>query len=618
MCWIFAYNGKENALPFLIEWLRNLEYRGYDSAWVFWININWDTFMEKAIWKVSNLATKIEKNKVNFKESSLENSNKSRNFNNWIAHTRWATHGTVTLENTHPHYSDNERFFIVHNGIIENYMTLKSELEKKYTFYSETDTEVVAKLIEELFDGDITTTLEKVTNKLIGAYAIAVIDKKNPDTLVGAKLWSPMIVWLGHDWVFLSSDINAVSNVAHEFTTLEDNETVVIKNGKYNVYSLGQTVEKEFEEIDDRFEAADKGLFETFTEKEINEIPTVLRNSLKWRINFETRTIQNETLSELNEYDIDRIEIIASWSSYYAWVVWSSWFKELSWIQTEVRISSEFLYEKFIPNKKTLYIFISQSWETADVRECIKMVQQKDCLTFGIVNVVWSTIARMCDMGLYTHSGIEIGVASTKNVVGQLAVLLTMAISLWLHRDLQSKDAKLLIENLWKLPAQLEDQLSKPKQIKALAKKYCKYDNFFFLWRNLLQWTAAECSLKLKELSYIHSEAYSTGELKHGPLALVKPDFPIIVINPTNDLREKTISNIKEIKARSGTVFGLISAWDNYTEIYDDYVEMPNTHTLLSPFLPLIPLWLFAVQIAKELWKDVDKPQNLAKSVTVE
>lgn len=246
------------------------------------------------------------------------------------------------------------------------------------------------------------------------------------------------------------------------------------------------------------------------------------------------------------------------------------------------------------------------------------MVQQKNCLTFGIVNVVWSTIARMCDMWLYTHSGIEIWVASTKNVVGQLGVLITMALSLGLNRDLQSKDAKLIIEKLWELPAQLETQLSQQAEVQKIGKKYSKYNNFFYLGRNLLQGTAAECSLKLKELSYIHAEAYSTWELKHGPLALVTPEFPIVVINPINDLREKNISNIKEIKARSGTVFGIISKWDDYTEIYDDFIEIPNTHTLLTPFLPLIPLWLFAVQIAKDLNKDVDKPQNLAKSVTVE
>lgn len=607
MCGIFAYNGTQNSVPFLIEWLRNLEYRGYDSAGIYCINNKKEALLEKAIWKVSNLATKVERNKE-----------KLDNYNSGIAHTRWATHGKVTVENTHPHYSQNERFYVVHNGIIENYMELKEHLQKKYTFYSDTDTEVVSKLVEELFDWDIFSTLEKVTDKLVWAYAIAIIDKENPQTLVGAKLGSPMIVWIGENGVFLSSDINAISNVAHEFTTLEDNETVELKNGNYTVYSLGEVVKKETEEVDDRFEKADKGIFETFTEKEIHEIPSVLRNALKGRINFETKEINNETLSALNEYDIDNIEIIASGSSYFAWVVGASWFKEVAQIKAEVRISSEFLYETFIPSKRTLYIFMSQSGETADVREWLKMVKQKGCLTFGIVNVVGSTIARMCDMGLYSHSGIEIWVASTKNIVAQLAVLLTMSISMWLNRDLQMKDAKAYIEKLEELPNKLEGQLEQKNTIKVLAKKYSKYSNFFYLGKNLLYWTACECSLKLKELSYVHAEAYSTGELKHGPLALITPDFPVIAINPKNELRDKNISNIKEIKARSGTVLGVITAGDTTKEIYDDVIEMPKTHNILTPFLPLIPLWLFSVEIAKELGKDIDKPQNLAKSVTVE
>lgn len=607
MCGIFAYNGTQNSVPFLIEWLRNLEYRGYDSAGIYCINSDKNALLEKAVWKVSNLATKVERN-----------NEKLDNYYSWIAHTRWATHGKVTVENTHPHYSQNERFYVVHNGIIENYMELKESLQKKYTFYSETDTEVISKLVEELFDGDIFSTLEKVTNKLVGAYAIAIIDKENPETLVWAKLGSPMIVGIGDNGVFLSSDINAISNVAHEFTTLEDNETVSIKNGNYTVYSLGEVVKKETEEVDDRFETADKGIFETFTEKEIHEIPTVLRNALKGRINFETKEIKNETLSALNEYEIENIEIIASGSSYFAWVVWASWFKEIAQIKTEVRISSEFLYETFIPSKKTLYIFMSQSGETADVREGLRMVKQKGCLTFGIVNVVGSTIARMCDMWLYSHSGIEVWVASTKNIVAQLAVLLTMSISMWLNRDLQMKDAKAYIEKLEELPNKLEGQLEQKNKIKDLSKKYSKYNNFFYLGKNLLYGTACECSLKLKELSYVHAEAYSTGELKHGPLALINPDFPVIAINPKNELRDKNISNIKEIKARSGTVLGVITAGDTTKDIYDDVIEMPKSHNILTPFLPLIPLWLFAVHLAKELGKDIDKPQNLAKSVTVE
>ena len=607
MCWIFAYNWKQNSVPFLVEWLRRLEYRGYDSAWVFAVSPEKETFLEKEIWKVSNLATKISKNPK-----------KDWNYTSWIAHTRWATHWKVTVENTHPHHSENGRFFIVHNWIIENYFTLKKDLEKKYKFYSETDTEVVAKLFEELFDWDLHSTLEKVTKKIVWAYAIAVIDKENPDTIIWAKLWSPLIIGVSDDAIFLSSDINALWNVAQEFTTLEDYETVIIKNGKFEVFSFWKEVKKQTEELTEEMWNVSKGKFETFTEKEIFETSQVLRNALNWRIDFENKVITNETLEELNSYNFENIEIIASGSSYFAGMVWKSWFEELADIKTELKVSSEFLYEKFLPNKKTLYIFMSQSWETADVRESVKMVKEKWCLAFWIVNVVWSTIARMCDMGLYTHSGVEVWVASTKNIIAQLAVLITMAISMWIKRNLQINEAKLIIEELWKLDLKIEWLLDRQAHYKNLAKKYSKFTNFFYLWRNLVYGAASEASLKLKELSYIHSESYQTGELKHWPLALVWPNFPCIVINPKNVMREKTISNVKEIKARNGVVLWVITAWDTEKDIYDDVIEIPKCHKILTPFLPLIPLWIFAVEIAKELWRDIDKPQNLAKSVTVE
>lgn len=607
MCWIFAYNWKQNSVPFLVEWLRRLEYRGYDSAWVFAVSPEKETFLEKEIWKVSNLATKISKNPK-----------KDWNYTSWIAHTRWATHWKVTVENTHPHHSENNRFFIVHNWIIENYFTLKKDLEKKYKFYSETDTEVVAKLFEELFDWDLHSTLEKVTKKIVWAYAIAVIDKENPDTIIWAKLWSPLIIGVSDDAIFLSSDINALWNVAQEFTTLEDYETVIIKNGKFEVFSFWKEVKKQTEELTEEMWNVSKGKFETFTEKEIFETSQVLRNALNWRIDFENKVITNETLEELNSYNFENIEIIASGSSYFAGMVWKSWFEELADIKTELKVSSEFLYEKFLPNKKTLYIFMSQSWETADVRESVKMVKEKWCLAFWIVNVVWSTIARMCDMGLYTHSGVEVWVASTKNIIAQLAVLITMALSMWIKKNLQISEAKLIIEELWKLDLKIEWLLDRQAHYKNLAKKYSKFTNFFYLWRNLVYGAASEASLKLKELSYIHSESYQTGELKHWPLALVWPNFPCIVINPKNILREKTISNVKEIKARNGVVLWVITAWDTEKDIYDDVIEIPKCHKILTPFLPLIPLWIFAVEIAKELWRDIDKPQNLAKSVTVE
>ncbi len=609
MCWIFAYNGRENPIPLLIEWLRNLEYRGYDSAGLVALSASGEIFLEKAVGKVSNLATKVEKN-----------AKKDDPYITGIAHTRWATHGGVTEKNSHPHFSSDMRFFVVHNGIIENYHELKEELQKKgYHFYSETDTEVVAKLLEDMYRDDLLSTFERVLGRLVGAYALVVIDREDPDTLIGAKLGSPMIVGVGEGGTFLSSDINAVSRVATEFVTLEDHEVIRITGGKYSIFSLGQEVMRASEKITDEFQTATIGNFDTFTEKEINEIPEVFMNALKWRINFETETITNETLDALSDMDIDRIEIIASGSSYFAGVVGSSWFKELSHLPSDARISSEFLYDTFLPSKTTLYIFMSQSGETADVRESVKMVKEKDCLTFGIVNVVGSTIARACDMGLYTHSGVEVGVASTKNIIGQLAVLMLMALSLGLKRDLQVKDAREIIRKMKELPSKFHEELNDAKKLNPLIEKYAKYQNFFFLGRNLLYGTAAESSLKLKELSYLHSECYSSGELKHGPLALIRPDMPCIVLNLKWVLRDKTESNIKEIKARNGTVLWVITAGEEHrSDLYDDIIEVPTSHPLLSPFLPLIPMWLMAVGIAKKLGRDVDKPQNLAKSVTVE
>lgn len=608
MCWIFAYSWNKNSIDYLVEWLRRLEYRWYDSAWVACVNNDKDIFLVKAVWKVSNLASKVEKTE-----------NKDNNYNTWIAHTRWATHGKVTEENTHPHYSQNKRFFVVHNWIIENYIDIKNMLGNKYDFYSETDTEVIAKLIEKLFDWDLYSTIQKVISKLVWAYSIAVIDKENPNVLIWAKLWSPLVLWIWKEELFLSSDINALSKFAEEFITLDDNEIVVIKDKKYNIYSLWAEIKKDREELKEEMWIVDKWQFWTFTEKEINEVPHVLRNAMKWRIDFDTKTITNDTLEELANLDIDSIEIIASGSSYYAWLVWKEWILNLAWIKTEVRISSEFLYNTFIPSAKTLYVFMSQSWETADVRESLKMVKLKWCKTFWIVNVVWSTIARMCDMWLYTHAWVEIWVASTKNIIAQLWVLLLMALSLWLKRDLQLNEAKLIIEKLWELDKKLEGLLEKKSHYKKLADKYSKYSNFFYLWRNLVYWTACEASLKIKELAYVHAESYSTWELKHWPLALVWPNFPCIVINPKWILREKTISNIKEIKSRNWLVLWVITSWDtDAKDVYDDIIEIPKTHPILTPFLPLIPLWTFAVEVAKNLNRDIDKPQNLAKSVTVE
>lgn len=607
MCWIFAYNGTQNSIPLLIDGLRTLEYRWYDSAWVVGINNTWEVFLQKAVWKVSNLATKVE-----------HNINHTKVYTTGIAHTRWATHGTVTELNTHPHNSSKDRFYVVHNGIIENFKELKKKLSEKYEFYSDTDTEVIAKLIEEHYEGDLKTTLEKIAKFLTWAYSLAVIDVETPDIIVGIKLGSPLVVWKSEDGVFISSDVNALASVAESYVTLEDNEMVVIHDRAYEVFMAGDSVEKSSQDMDIEYDIDELGSFSSYTEKEIHDIPTVLENVFKGRINFDDKTIHNETLEELAEHDIERIEIISSGSSYYAGMIGSYLMKDLAGIPVQVTISSEFLADIFLPSEKTLYVFLSQSWETADVRESLKIVKAKGCLTFGIVNVVGSTIASLTDMWLYSRAGVEVGVASTKNVIAQIAVLLMMAVSLGLKRDLQYSDARSLIEELSTIGDKIQQVLMDAPKIREIAKKYSKYKSMFVLGRNIFYPVSGEASLKCKELSYIHTESYSTGELKHGPLALVQPDFPCIVFNPQGKFYSKSVSNIKEIRAREWTVLGYVTKGEELSDLYDDIIEIPKTSEILSIFTSLVGSYLFALFIAEELGRDVDKPKNLAKSVTVE
>ncbi len=607
MCGIFAYNGDTDCREKLVNGLRMLEYRWYDSAGVVWITQKGEVFLEKAVGRVSALANKVDNKK---KDTAL--------YTTWIAHTRWATHGWVTELNTHPHVSSSERFYIVHNGIIENYKELKKSLEKDHTFYSETDTEVIAKLIESLYDGDLKSTMEIVAKKLVGAYSLAVVDREEPGKIVGIKLGSPLIVGSAVDGVYISSDVNALASLAESYTILEDHEMVVIEWKKYNIYMAGEQVERASQEVDEALVIDELWDFSSYTEKEIFEIPSVLENVWSGRIHFEKKEIHSETLDALWELDIDKICVIWSWSSSYAGEMGCYFFKKFSGIEAQTVISSEFLSDVFIPGKKTLYVFLSQSGETADVRESMKIVQAKGCMTFGVVNVVGSTIARMADMWLYSHAGVEVWVASTKNVIAQVWVLLTMALSLGLKRDMQIADARDLITELAALPDKIQQTLLKWPHIKKLAEKYSKYDHMFVLGRNYFYPVAGEASLKCKELSYLHYESYSAGELKHGPLALVSSEFPVMVFNPMGKFYAKTISNIQEVSAREGPVLGFISSNDTHKELYTDAIELPETSELLAVFTGLVASYLFGLYLAEALGRDVDKPRNLAKSVTVE
>lgn len=607
MCGIFAYNGENDCRESLVNGLRMLEYRGYDSAGVACLNEKKEIFLEKAVWRVSALASKVNARKNDVSE-----------YTTGIAHTRWATHGGVTQENTHPHISWSKRFYVVHNGIIENYKELKKSLEAEYTFYSQTDTEVIAKLIESLYETDLKTTMEKVSRKLVGAYSLAVIDKENPGTIVWIKLGSPLVVGTASDGIYISSDVNALASIAESYSILEDNEMVVIEWKKYSIYMAGEQVERSEEKVEASQKIDELWDFTSYTEKEIFEIPSVLENVFSGRVNFETKEINNETLDLLWDLDIDNICIVSSGSSYYAGDIGCYFFRRFSNIDARAIISSEFLADTFIPNKRTLYVFLSQSGETADVRESMKIVKAKGCMTFGVVNVVGSTIARMSDYGLYSHAGVEVWVASTKNVIAQVGLLLTMALSLGLKRDMQISEAREIISELSDLPDMIMKSLMKAPEIKQIAKKYSKFDHMFVLGRNYFYPVAGEASLKCKELSYIHCENYSAWELKHGPLALVSPEFPTMVFNPMGQFYAKTISNVQEVAARKWPILGFISKNDTHKELYTDVIELPESSELLSVFTGLASSYLFALYLAESLGRDVDKPRNLAKSVTVE
>ena len=606
MCGIFTYIWKEDVKNQLIKWLKNLEYRGYDSAGIAEIGENKNVFLEKSVWKVSNLANKVQNN--------------NGKYNLWIAHTRWATHGWVNEKNCHPHFSSNKRFYLVHNGIIENYINLKKQLEEKwYKFYSDTDSEVVAKLIEDNFEKDLLTTIKKITNIIQWAYSLAIFDKENPNEIIWVKLGSPLVVWISKEGYFLSSDPNALRWECENFIPLQDREIVVLNKNNYQIYNFDfEKKEKEVLEFENYNMNSDKWNFEHFMLKEIFEIPQVFKNAIAWRIDFKNKEIISNTLEKLSKENIEKIEIIASWTSYNAGLTASYWFEELANIPCNVYVSTEYKYKKHFIDNKTLYIFISQSGETADSLECLKIVKANWWKTFGIVNVVASSIAQLTDMWLYTHSGVEVWVASTKAFIWQLAVLLLIVLKLWLKNNLDYIKYENILKWIESLDKNLDEVLLSNLEIKQVAKKYKNYENMFFLWRNYLFPIALEWSLKLKEITYHHSEAYSAWELKHWPLSLIDENFPSVLINPKTFLYEKNISTLKEIQARNWKVIWIITKDDNYKDLYTDVIEIPYLEEELTPFVVATALDLFAYYMAKFLWREIDKPRNLAKSVTVE
>jgi len=606
MCGIVGYIGKNQDIRIGIEALRRLEYRGYDSAGAAWYNSDKkDIFCVKRAGRIDNL------------EKAIEASNLASSGNPFILHTRWATHGGVTDANAHPHSDCKNEIFLVHNGIIENYQELKEKLIKEgHKFRSECDTEVLSHLIEKYFQGNLEEAVRKALKEVKGTYGIAVISKNDPGKIVAARLSSPLLLGINQNEILVASDPSAVITHTRQVVNLDDNEVAVLKPDNFFILK-----EKPIIQIEWTAEEAQKGGYPHFMLKEIMEEPEAIENAIRGRLMAEEGQVKLGGLSSAENKlrEINRLLLVACGTASYAARVGEYMLEEYAGIPTEVDVGSEFRYRKPVVDKKTAAVFISQSGETADTLAALKEMKEKGILTLGITNVVGSTQSRETNAGIYTRSGPEIAVASTKAFIGQLATLAMLTVYLGRQRDMALVMGKRIISEIVKLPDQARQILKQAPEIEKLAKKYKDFKNFWFIGRKYNYPVALEGALKLKEISYLHAEGVASGELKHGPLALVDENFPTVVTCPSDSVYEKTISNIQEIKARKGQVLAIATEGnEDIKKIADDVIYIPKTLEMLTPILSVIPLQLFAYYIAVALGRDVDRPRNLAKSVTVE
>lgn len=609
MCGIVGYIGQNEALPVLVNGLKKMEYRGYDSSGV--------ALVENG---------KIDVVRASGKISALEQKLKARSLKGTvgIAHTRWATHGAPTEENAHPHTSFDGKISIVHNGIIENYASLKGKLiSEGVQFKSETDTEVVAHLIAKYYSGNLKAAVLKALSKVEGTFGIAVICSEEPGTLVGARRGSPLILGIGNNnEFFLASDVSAIINYTQKVVYLDDNDIVEIKDGHYNIVTLNSNeVQREVENVEFDADAVAKGGFAHFMLKEIFEQPEVLRNTMRGRLLTAEGNAKlaglDTNIKELR--NINRIIITACGTSYYAGMVGEYMIEDLAGVPVEVEYASEFRYRNPIIKPGTLVLAISQSGETADTLAALREAQQKGATALAICNGVGSTIARTSDGGVYLHAGPEIGVASTKAFTSQVAVLAMIALLLGRQRRLSIENGTDIVKAMLELPTLVEKTLKLSDDIAAIAKQYSKAGNFLYLGRHFNYPVAMEGALKLKEISYIHAEGYPAAEMKHGPIALIDENMPVVVIAPKDSLFDKVISNVREIKARGGRVIAVTTEdCHPLDEIADHIIKVPQTLPMLMPIVTCVPLQLLAYHIAVLRGNDVDQPRNLAKSVTVE
>lgn len=606
MCGIFGYQGKSHeAHKILVHGLERLEYRGYDSAGLLVGNEKAEIKLVRAVGKVSSLANKVAKEIWEKEEYTF-----------WIAHTRRATHGGVTEENTHPHYDMHKHFYLVHNGIIENYHKLKQDLLAKwYHFYGQTDSEVIANLLEDNRNGDFMKTVEKVLGMIRWAYALLIVSTYAPDEIIAVRLWSPLLLAYNEKGdYFFSSDKQALAGYADKLVYLDDGDIVHLRWNDYQIKSHGVSTERKIEDMDLELLESSKGDFKHFMLKEIFEQPNIIRRIFKWRADFNQNTLNAEAFHGMQDEKFKKIVFVWCGTSYNAWALGTYRMQNLADIEASCEIGSEYEYKNIKVSDDTLYVFISQSGETADSIEILKMIKQKWWHTFGIVNVVWSTISRLTDYGLFTRCGAEIWVASTKAFVGQITSILLLALYLGQKRWLSKAKYDKVMRELSKVPVMIEDILADTATIRTIAEKVAQYKNFFFLGRHYQLPIAIESSLKLKEITYLHSEWYPSGELKHGPLALIEASIPSVLFVPNDLMFEKNVSSIQEIKARDGKV---ITISDKDIDNADWNITLPSTIDEIYPFLTVIVGQLLAYHVADILGKDIDKPRNLAKSVTV-
>ncbi len=615
MCGIVGYIGKREAYPIILNGLKRLEYRGYDSAGIALYD-GTDIQLCKTKGKVSNLEEKAE-NEISRKGSL------------GIGHTRWATHGVPNDVNSHPHYSNSGDLVIIHNGIIENYDSLKKELIKRgYTFTSDTDTEVLVNLIEDIQINEkvkLGKAVQIALNQVVGAYAIALFDRKKPDEIVVAKLGSPLAIGVGEDEFFVASDASPFIEFTNNAIYLDDEEMAIIRLGrdvKVRKIKDDMLVAPYIQELQLNLEQIEKGGYDHFMLKEIFEQPSVIKDTYRGRLLAEKGIVKLGGLEDYIEKFInaDRIIIVACGTSWHAGLVAEYIFEDLVRIPVEVEYASEFRYRNPVISENDVVIAISQSGETADTLAAIKLAKSKGAFVYGICNVVGSTISRETHSGTYTHAGPEIGVASTKAFTTQITVLTMIALRLAKAKGtISQRDFMLYLRELELIPNHVAEALKTEGKIKEIAAVFKDVRNFLYLGRGYNFPVALEGALKLKEISYIHAEGYPAAEMKHGPIALIDEQMPVVVIAIKSDHYDKVVSNIQEIKARKGKIIAVVSKGDTAVRDLADYVmEVPQTPEALSPLVTTIPLQLLSYHIAVMLGRNVDQPRNLAKSVTVE